>query len=165
MSMKVGNYGRDYKDDYLERLQKEQEKDKVSMAYRQQNVDDRNKFTRDEYISSKETENKPSGLYRIERNQDGSPKILYDDPKKTAKDIPSAKGAEEQEKKCTGSTDKVDREIEKLKEKKKQIQQEITAARGDEKKIRELKRELSQVEGELNQKDNDAYRRQNTVFS
>ena len=62
---------------------------------------------------------------------------------------------------CTMSTDKVDREIQKLKEKKKQLEQEIKAASEDEGRIKELKKQLAQVESELNQKDNDTYRKQN----
>ena len=64
---------------------------------------------------------------------------------------------------CTGSTDKVDREIKKLKKKKEQLEQQIQSAT-DEEKIKRLERELSQVEGELRQKDNEAYRRQHTEF-
>ncbi len=66
---------------------------------------------------------------------------------------------------CVGSTDKVDREIKKLKEKKQALEQQIQSASGDEKKIRELEKKLAQVEQELSQKDNDTYRRQHTVFS
>lgn len=65
---------------------------------------------------------------------------------------------------CRGSTDKVDREIEKLKKEKEKLQQQIRSET-DETKIKELERKLSQVERELNQKDNDAYRRQHSVFS
>lgn len=44
---------------------------------------------------------------------------------------------------CTMSTDKVDQEIQKLKEKKKQLEQEIKAASENEEKIKELKRQLA----------------------
>ncbi len=64
--------------------------------------------------------------------------------------------------KCVTNTDKVDREIKKLKEKKQQLEQKIQSASGDEKKIRELEKKLAQVE---NQKDNDTYRRQNASVS
>ena len=60
-------------------------------------------------------------------------------------------------------TDKVDREIEKLKEKKARLEQEIRTAEDDQKK--RLEQELRQVEAELAQKDNDNYRRQNAVVS
>ena len=63
------------------------------------------------------------------------------------------------------STDKVEREIRKLKEKQQQLEQQIRAASGDEEKVRELERKLAQVEGELSQKDNDAYRKQNASVS
>lgn len=66
------------------------------------------------------------------------------------------------EEKCVANSDKVDREIKKLKEKKQQLEQQIRSASGDEKKIRELEKKLAQVENELSQKDNDTYRRQNT---
>lgn len=59
----------------------------------------------------------------------------------------------------------VDREIEKLKEDKKQLEQQIQAAEGDEEKIKELEKKLTQIEGELSQKDNDTYRRQNAAIS
>ena len=77
-------------------------------------------------------------------------------------------GGDSQEKpaeKCVANTDKVDREIEKLKEKKQQLEQQIQSASGDEKKIRELEKKLAQVENELSQKDNDTYRRQNASVS
>ena len=72
---------------------------------------------------------------------------------------------EKAEEKCTGDTGKVDREIEQLKEKKKQLEQQIQSAGGDSKKVQELERKLAQVENELSQKDNDTYRRNNTIFS
>lgn len=76
-----------------------------------------------------------------------------------------ADGAKKSEEKCVGNTDRVDREIRKLKEKKQQLMQQIRMASGDEEKVRELEKKLAQVESELSQKDNDSYRRQHTVFS
>ena len=55
--------------------------------------------------------------------------------------------------------------IEKLKEDKKQLEQQIKVAAGDEEKMKELEKKLAQIEGELSQKDNDTYRRQNAVIS
>jgi len=63
----------------------------------------------------------------------------------------------------TMDTDIVDREIEKLKNKKAQLEQQLYSV-GETKK-KELEQELRQVEAELAQKDNDAYRRQNAVVS
>lgn len=45
--------------------------------------------------------------------------------------------------KCTTNTDKVDREIEKLKEKQQQLKQQIKSASGDEKKVKELEKKLA----------------------
>lgn len=65
---------------------------------------------------------------------------------------------------CTGNTDKVDREIERLKQKREELKQQLQSET-DESRIKGLEQKLAQVERELAQKDNDAYRRQHTVFS
>lgn len=83
----------------------------------------------------------PTGLY----------KLAHDDPPKEA-------GT------CTTNTDKVDREIEKLKEERDQLEQQIRTAKAPD-KIEDLKRRLARLENELRQKDNDGYRRQNAVIS
>ncbi len=57
------------------------------------------------------------------------------------------------------STDKVDREIEKLKKQKAELEGKLSMEK-DERKIQELESQLSQVERELSQKDNDTYRKQ-----
>lgn len=130
----------------------------------------------DEYISSEKASEKPSGLYRVIQDEKGNRKILYDDPKKiqeakeehanTAMERKAQdKASGEQAEKCTANTDQVDREIEALKEKQKQLMQQIKAASGDNEKIRELEKKLANIEKELTQKDNDAYRRQNASFS
>ncbi len=62
---------------------------------------------------------------------------------------------------CTTNTNRADREIKKLKKLKQQLEQQIKAASGDEKRRKELEQELARIEAELSQKDNDAYRRQN----
>ena len=72
-----------------------------------------------------------------------------------SKDEPATKAE-----KCTTNTDNVDKEIEKLKMKKQQLEQQVNAVAGDENRMKELKQRLNQVEIELNQKDNDTYRRQ-----
>lgn len=65
---------------------------------------------------------------------------------------------------CRANTDKVDREIEKLKQKEAELEKKLTMEK-DESKKKELEKELSNVKRELQQKDNDAYRRSHTVFS
>ena len=172
---------------------------------------------RDEYISSEKSGQKPTGLYRVGQDENGSRKIFFDDPKAGhangkddrseesedgkapkvypsghpamqnpdgAGELPSHKaGGDSQgkpEEKCVTNTDKVDREIKMLKEKKQQLKQQIQSASGneasfgqpsvpsgnkEENKIRELEKKLAQVENELSQKDNDTYRRQNAAVS
>lgn len=65
---------------------------------------------------------------------------------------------------CTGSTDRVDREIKKLKEKKEQLQKRLRTA-SDPQETENLKQQLIQVENELRAKDNDTYRRQHMDIS
>ena len=121
----------------------------------------------DEYISSEKSGSKPSGLYRLGQDENGNPKLMHDDPKRAAKakDVQPKEEPAKQAEKCTTNTDNVDREIEKLKEEKKQLEQQIKAAAGDKEKVKVLEKKLAQIEGKLSQKDNDAYRRQNAVIS
>lgn len=134
-----------------------------------------------------EEEHIPTGLYHIGHDEEGSPKVYFDNPEQKNslpsamqnEDIPAAQPSDknpntkptdenpEDTKKtesCTGNTDKVDREIKQLKKKQQELKQQIRTE-NDEQKAETLKKKLSQVENELRQKDNDAYRRQHTVFS
>lgn len=121
----------------------------------------------DEYIPEKKED--PAGRYWLGNDQDGKPKIYFDNPEQKA-DSPQTAGPEpkvsedKDEKTCTANTDKVDREIEKLKKKQKELKSQLNSET-DETKIEALKKQLAQVENELRQKDNDTYRRQNTEFS
>ena len=63
----------------------------------------------------------------------------------------------------TTNTDMVDRELEKLKEKKAKLEQELLTA--DETKRQELQMQLDQVNMELTLKNNNAYRRQHSVVT
>lgn len=58
----------------------------------------------------------------------------------------------------------MDREIEKLKKKRQELERRL-AAETDEARIKDLERQLAQVERELTQKDNDTYRRQHSTFT
>lgn len=84
-----------------------------------------------------------------------------DSPKKT--DEPEKKD-NKKEVTCTGNTDKVDREIKQLKKKKQQLEQQLDSVRSDEDKRKEIEAQLSQVNSELNMKDNDSYRKQHTTY-
>ena len=125
----------------------------------------------DEYVPEEKQE--PSGRYYLGKDENGQPKIYFDDPEQDegadssepkAADAPKEKAGGKKVETCTGNTDQVDREIEKLKKKKEQLERQISSET-DETKKKGLEAKLSQVENELRQKDNDAYRRQHTIFS
>ena len=142
----------------------------------------------DEYVPEEKQE--PSGRYWMGKDEDGQPKIVFDDPERAAdapqkpedaakpsdSDAPEAEAPEknggakgpekkeDKEERCVGNTDKVDREIEKLKKKRDELEQRINTET-DEAKVKDLERQLAQVERELKQKDNDTYRKQHTSFT
>lgn len=188
MSMEVSSNYMDYKNDYLERLGGKDKTEEIGKGQDEDNKNEGIPVPRDEYISSEKSASKPTGLYYIGKDENGNPKVLYDDPKKA---IDSGENAEpgikaggpekdkdakqpkvesvgredEKEEEVTGNTDAVDREIEKLKKQKQEIEQQLRKAAGDEEKTKELQKKLAQTESELSQKDNDTYRRQHTVFT
>lgn len=191
MAMQInGNYDHS-ETDYAERVKEKQAVEKAEKAKEAEQAEEEKNSGRlsepqDEYIRSEKSGQKPTGLYRVGQDGNGSRKIFFDDPKDVradegaglkAEDNRSGEAEDEKgpkvsgdsqekpEEKCVVNTDKVDREIEKLKEKKQQLEQQIRSASGDEQKIRELEKKLAQVESELSQKDNDTYRRQNAVVS
>ncbi|MDE7313618.1 MAG: hypothetical protein K2N87_18675 [Eubacterium sp.] len=188
MSMEIKGSYDPYKADYAEQLKakkaQEQEKaektEKVDQAKQAQK--DERVPAQDAYISSGKSGAKPSGLYRVGQDEHGNRKIFYDDPKQSdkasgeknpkkagessEKSVKKAAGGPEKPiEECVSNTDKVDREIKKLKEKRQQLEQQIRSALGDEKKIRELEKKLAQVENELSQKDNDTYRKQHSTVT
>lgn len=121
----------------------------------------------DEYVP--EEKQAASGRYWLGRDEDGRPKVCFDDPeraddKPSDAPAPAKKAAQDKAERCTGSTDKVDREIERLRRRKEALARQISV-QTDDIKIKELERKLAQAERELAQKDNDTYRRQHTVFS
>ncbi len=168
MSMEVNSNYKEYKNDYLERLQEGTDKAKDA-----ENKIESIPVLKDEYISSGKSGSRPSGLYRMGQDENGNPKVLYDNPKKSVGADTEGKGQprvnsgsrEDDVEECSANTDKVDREIKKLKEKKQQLEQQIKAASGDEEKVKVLEKKLAQIESELSRKDNDTYRRQNAVIS
>ncbi len=135
----------------------------------------------DEYIPEEPQE--PSGRYWMGKDEDGQPKIYFDDPERAAdapkqpEDAPEAEEPDSADQGAKGpegkkdkgetwecNTDKVDREIEKLKKKQQELEQRLNSET-DEAKIKELEHQLAQVEQELKQKDNDTYRRQNAAYT
>ena len=152
MSMEIsGNY-KDYKNEYLERAQTEQ--DKVKRISQEQRAEDKSEgvpIPKDEYIRSEKSGSKPSGLYCLGQDENGNPKVMYDDPKRAAKakDVQPKEEPAKKAEKCTTNTDNVDREIEKLKEEKKQLEQQIKAAAGDKEKVKVLVLHPSQPDLQL----------------
>ena len=121
----------------------------------------------DEYVPEEKQE--PSGRYWLGKDENGKPKVCFDDPeradeKSSDAPAPANKAKGDKAERCTGSTDQVDREIERLRRRKETLEQQISS-QTDGVRIRELERKLAQTERELAQKDNDTYRRQHTVFS
>ena len=135
----------------------------------------------DEYVPEEPQE--PSGRYWMGKDEDGQPKIYFDDPERAAdapKQPEDAPEAEEPDPEGQGTkgpegkkdkgetwecnTDKVDREIEKLKKKQQELEQRLNSET-DEAKIKDLEHQLAQVEQELKQKDSDTYRKQNATYT
>ena len=135
----------------------------------------------DEYVPEEPQE--PSGRYWMGKDEDGQPKIYFDDPERAAdaprqpEDAPEAEepkqagqgakgpeGKKNKDETWECNTDKVDREIEKLKKKQQELEQRLNTET-DEAKIKALEHQLSQVERELKQKDSDTYRRQHAVYT
>ncbi len=145
----------------------------------------------DEYIPEEPQE--PSGRYWVGRDENGQPKIYFDGPERAAEapkqleaapdaekpdaDVPEAEEPDQADTGAKGparkegkdevwecNSDKVDREIEKLKKKQQELERQLSAET-DETKIKDLERQLAQVERELKQKDNDTYRRQHAVLT
>ena len=104
MSMKIGENYPGCSTEYFEKMQSKAEP--VKETEKQVNGSSI-PVPKDEYISSEKSGSKPSGLYRVEQDENGNPKVLYDDPKKVQKKSATGKAEE-----CTTNTDAVDREIE-----------------------------------------------------
>lgn len=104
-----------------------------------------------------------AGVYQVTHDENGQKIIQVDKSCETAQGQPKAKPQNESEKpnivKTTVNTDKVDKEIEKLKQTQTQLEQKIAAAK-EPKEKEKLEAQLAQVNAELKAKDNDTYRQQ-----
>lgn len=114
---------------------------------------------KDEYIKGSRPAVK--GIYGLKADEHGENKISYESPDKISDD---KKVSGDEKKKYVTNTDSVDKEIERLKEKKENIEQELRMEKDVEKKKR-LEEELSRIESELTMKDNDNYRRSKAQVS
>lgn len=115
----------------------------------------------DEYIPEDKEAHAPIGLYRVVQ-EDGVPKVEFDDPEKSAPEVPAKE--KEESNVTTMDTGKVDREIKALKEKQEKLSQQVEREQ-DPQRREALERQLAQMEQELAQKDNDTYRRNHAVIS
>lgn len=104
-----------------------------------------------------------AGVYQVTHDENGRRIIQVDESCEAAQGQPKAKPQDESEKpnivKTTVNTDKVDKEIEKLKQTQTQLEQKIAAAK-EPKEKEKLEAQLAQVNAELKAKDNDTYRQQ-----
>ncbi len=121
----------------------------------------------DEYSPAEKPE--PIGQYWLGQDEEGQPKVYFDEPKADEENADKAAASDKKSggkkaEKCIGSTDKVDREIERLKKRREALKQQLAVAT-DESKIKNLQNKLKQVESELARKDNDTYRRSHTQVS
>lgn len=134
----------------------------------------------DRYV--REEKEEPIGRYWLDKDEKGKLKICFDAPEQSEANSQKAEGTQNarnlvknetekglnkkdaEDEKCTCNTDKVDREIEKLKKKKSELEQQINSET-DDRRLKNFENKLAQVERELNQKDNDTYRRQHATYT
>lgn len=111
------------------------------------------------------------GRYWVEPGQDG-PAVRFEPPEnpeslKEAEPLPADQASaqdKDQPSLTMCSTDKVDQEIENLRNRVAELKQQIGRAQNEAEKA-DLQRELDASSRELAQKDNDAYRRQHAQFT
>lgn len=112
-----------------------------------------------------EADNKTDGLVPEEEKEVPRKRDEYV-PSDEDEDIGLYEPPEEEREKsesCTCNTDRVDGEIKRLREKQEQLEQKLRAAEGEN--AERIRKQLESVSAELAMKDNDAYRRQNAIFS
>ena len=121
-----------------------------------------------------------AGLYRMAKDEEGNPVLLFDGPEKATQEKTEAAGeseeaeaeekaaaqkeaaqekeAEESESKSTvTNTDRVDRELQQLRDEAEDLARKLRTATGDE--AERLQQKLTLAKIELRIKDNDTYRR------
>ncbi len=103
---------------------------------------------------------KPAGLHYPDCDE----YVPGDKPAAPAKQEEPAGDKGRPAERCVCSTDKVDREIARLRQKQQQLQQKLNQTE-DPQQQEALQKQLDAVARELQQKDNDAYRRQHAEFS
>jgi len=132
----------------------------------------------------KGTEDVKAGVYRVEKDNNGKERVVFDSPSTLEKNesasmeqLPNAKPesdnidikpkqSDDEEKKSvsTINTDKVEQEIDQLNEKRNQIKLALRNVQDDDEK-KDLENQLLQIEAELRMKDNDTYKKQHATYS
>ncbi|MEA3284426.1 MAG: hypothetical protein U9Q00_05525 [Synergistota bacterium] len=142
--------------------------------------------TQDKYIPSDDDQKQASGVYRMEKDENGNPKVTVDTPataeKQTEKQEESQessktgdssqksgnkpeKSDDENSSSSTVNTDSVDAEIKKLKQQRAQLQKQLQNTQGDENQRKNIEKQLAQVDAELSFKNTDAYRKQQSTYT
>lgn len=114
----------------------------------------------DEYVPEDRTGLEHSGFYEPVSGENG-PGLRFDAPEDespAARGKPSGKAEQ-----TTTNTDRVDRELEKLRAEQEKLSGQLRTASPED--AEKLQKRLSQLENELRQKDNDSYRRAHAVIS
>lgn len=119
----------------------------------------------DEYLPGEGPVREASGLYQITHDEDGTPRIRFDAPQEDedASDSPKPSAPEDRAETTTCDTDKVDREIENLRKIVERLERQLQVVTDGE-RAEKLEKQLEQAKQELQQKDNDTYRRQHAEF-
>ena len=176
--MSIHGIGNDMAHQHLQEMRAVQKGETAAASISQNDMDEWSKRTEsseyDEYIPGEKQE--PIGLYKLVHDDEGNRIVQFDAPmqtgdfspqeaeKSSGEAVPAKAKPGKKAETCTTNTDKVDREIEKLKKKREQLEQRLRTTT-DPDKAEDLKRQLAQIKNELRQKDNDAYRRQHAVIS
>lgn len=114
----------------------------------------------DEYVPEDKTGLEHSGFYEPVNGEDG-PGLRFDAPEEES---PAARGKpSDKAEQTTTNTDRVDRELEKLRAEREKLSSQLRAASPED--AEGLQKRLARLENELRQKDNDAYRRAHAVIS
>lgn len=109
----------------------------------------------DEFVPEDKTGLEHSGFYEPVSGEDG-PGLRFDAPEDEAK--PSDKAEQ-----TTMNTDRVDRELEKLRAEQEKLSGQLRSASPED--AEKLQKRLSRIQNELRQKNTDAYRRAHAVIS
>lgn len=114
----------------------------------------------DEYVPEDKTGLEHSGFYEPVSGENG-PGLRFDAPEDES---PAARGKTSgRAERTTTNTDRVDRELKKLRAEREKLTQQLRAASPED--AEKLQKRLSQLENELRQKDNDSYRRAHAVVT